>query len=283
MGPWNNYGGYDILDPQGVPDVSPNEMDMNYNDKIEPINRIVHDKAFEKAGKNPGSYTIDQICAIFDYLHNNWHYVKGPNDAVCRNYANESIRLGESVGGSGVGNCGDFAVLMASMIEAIGGSARIVYVDYGNGIAHAYAEVYVGNGSAWWDNFFWLTVKYYQPATPDNPLKFFYHEESFRDASWLNLDWSSDRPGGPFNKGINSYILWESDHPLSAPIAQSQIASMNELNRLSPGFQQPAPETPEQGLVSPEFPSHMLVPHYKGPQSSQSQPTLYYEDPQHNR
>ena len=63
---------------------------------------------------------------IFEYLKNNWHYVGDQDPTANFNYASETINRGKSAGYSGVGDCDDFACVMASMIEAIGGSARII-------------------------------------------------------------------------------------------------------------------------------------------------------------
>jgi tetratricopeptide (TPR) repeat protein len=224
------------MDLIGVPDVSPRELDARYDDKVDPNNPLVHDKALAIASRYPGSYNIDQVGAIFEYVNSGWTYVNDPNSRDYINSADESIKLGESSGSSGVGDCEDFAVLMASMIESIGGSARIIHTE-GNDGSHAYAEVYIGNGSEsdLGNNQFDLTAKYYQPADLDNPIKFFIHQDGYRNAHWLNLDGSANHPGGPFMKGDKSWILWESDHPLIAPYAQPQSDSVLDLDRLRTG------------------------------------------------
>jgi hypothetical protein len=181
-----------------------------YDSKIEPYNPIVRAKALEIASKNPGSYSIDQVCAIYDYLYNGWHYVNDPSsrgDYV--NSASESIQIGEKAGCVGVGDCEDFAVLMASMVDAIGGKTRIIYTRNGES-AHAYTEVYVGGGQKAEDNIanvkVWLSEHYGYKTK----MLVFYHENWNTGEQWLNLDWAGDRPGGRFNNGDESYVLWES-------------------------------------------------------------------------
>jgi len=116
-----------------------------FNDRVEPYNPLVREKALEIASKYPGGYSIDQICAIYDYMFSGWQYVNDPSGGDYINYANESIRVGERTGCAGAGDCDDFAVLMASLIGAIGGTTRIITTRGSDG-SHAYAEVYVGSG-----------------------------------------------------------------------------------------------------------------------------------------
>jgi len=200
-----------------------------YSERVEPYNSLVHDKAVEIAGKYSGSYTLDQICAIYDYLHINWHYVLGGTN---EHYANESIRLGQSTGASGVGNCEDFAIVMASMIEAIGGSARIIISEdsANGGSSHAYAEVYMGG--TYLDSLVPLAKIYGTNTTRTDgciPFKMFFHlphggcfaaydpNNYWLNDYWLNLDWSANHPGGPFIKGQHSWIAWQSAPPHNAP------------------------------------------------------------------
>jgi hypothetical protein len=205
-----------------------------YNARVEPGNPVVHDKAVgivSGASNRYSSYTFDQICAIYDYLYHGWHYVLSGTSG---HYANETLKLGEEGGCSGEGNCEDFAIVMASMIEAIGGSARIIVSEdsANGGSSHAYAEVYMGG--ALFESLEPLAKKYGTAngknvtANPDggDPFKMFFHD--LRDGCsislphdpndyWLNLDWAANHPGGPFVKGQKSYIVWQSASPHNPP------------------------------------------------------------------
>lgn len=91
------------------------------------------------------SSQIYQICAIYDYVVDarNWTYV---NDWTCLEnfqYANYTLKKGQEVGGLGKGDCDDFAILLASLVESIGGYPRIIFA-YGPLGGHAYTEVFLG-------------------------------------------------------------------------------------------------------------------------------------------
>lgn len=201
---------------KGMPLLSTTENKAKkYAGKVEPYNPIVRAKALEIASDYPGGYSIGQICAIYKYMHSGWKYVNDPSsggDYV--NYANESIQIGKDASCAGVGDCEDFAVLMASMIDAIGGKTRIVHT-YDSDSGHAYAEVFVGDSQDAEDNLAkiknWIGDHYgYQ-----SKLLVFYHGNWNTGAKWLNLDWTGDLPGGRFSNGDESWVVWESGGELT--------------------------------------------------------------------
>lgn len=210
-------GGQGVYDQDlvGVPYLSTSGLeDMDFDDKIERYNPIVHDNALMIASEYPGSYSISQICAIYEYLHENWQYINDPTGGNYLNYANESIVLGEKTGSSGVGDCDDFAVLMASLIETIGGSTRIIHTEDWEG-SHAYAEVYVGDRNSA-VSILWQLLKKYDPE-PADLFKMFCHINWNSNDCWMNLDWSANHPGGKYPTGEKSWVLWTSNHSLNSP------------------------------------------------------------------
>lgn len=102
--------------------------------KITPNDPVVRRKAIEVARSHPGEYNFEQVLDIFDYMKS-LSYVSDPPEGHVA-YPRDTI----SAGG---GDCDDFAVTTASLIEAIGGQARVVIVGKDK-IAHAFTEVYVG-------------------------------------------------------------------------------------------------------------------------------------------
>jgi predicted transglutaminase-like cysteine proteinase len=116
----------------------------------------VRDFAVTLAAEHPGSFYRDigraipgeagmhQIIAIHRAISTSWKYVNDPLfDA--RDYyspADRSIALGLA------GDCDDYAILMASAIEAVGGRARILGGSCAEG-GHAWAEVYIGAKADW--------------------------------------------------------------------------------------------------------------------------------------
>ncbi len=126
----------------------------------------------------PGEYGLKQICAIHRYISNSWSYISDPLVMQDEYYssADRTIAVGFA------GDCDDFAILMASCIEAIGGITRIMEGDCGD-IGHAWCEVMIGGEQEW------------EAALPI--IRRFYHSrfrniDGWIDAEgnhWLSLDW----------------------------------------------------------------------------------------------
>ncbi len=139
----------------------------------------------------PGLCTIEQINRIYDNLTASWKYFGDPRCQDYYQYANETLQEGYT------GDCDDFAILMASMVESIGGTARVI-LAHGPGGGHAYAEVYLGRKDA--DKnveqiINWLKRRH-------NKKEIFTHCNDSTEDVWLNLDWGEDikkaaYPGAP--------------------------------------------------------------------------------------
>ena len=96
-----------------------------------------------------------------------------------------------------IGDCDDFAILMAAVIEAIGGTSRIVLARH-----HAYTEVYLGLR----DKPCTLRlIKDIQDRYAGPQIN--YHVD-WDGEVWLNLDWTAKYPGGPFFKGKIIRIIY---------------------------------------------------------------------------
>jgi tetratricopeptide (TPR) repeat protein len=195
------------------------------NRRIEPANPLVRDEAllmvakFSKPEDFPASSgpTIKQICSIYSYLKNGdyppingWVYVPDPRGTEYFNYANESVRQGGRSNCTGAGDCDDFAVLMASLVESIGGTSRIVLAYNNSTGGHAYAEVYLGNLRSQScqvnDIIDWLKKEY-------NTANIFTYNDTNSGDVWLNLDWGPDEngsahPGGPFFQAPLKLVLY---------------------------------------------------------------------------
>lgn len=192
-------------------------LEKIYDARIEPGHPLVNSDAIRIAGKYSGELTIEQICALYDYLKfgdgsvGGWSYVSDPRDIDIIRYANETIRIGKEIDRSGVGDCDDFAIVMSSFIESIGGTSRIV-LAYNNTSGHAYAEVYLGNISDQETdlNNILNWIKYYYNI--NNVYTHIHSVNCEEKEVWLNLDWGQDEngnyhPGGPFYKGDEHIIL----------------------------------------------------------------------------
>ncbi|MFP4705549.1 MAG: transglutaminase domain-containing protein [Spirochaetaceae bacterium] len=172
-----------------APEADDLEKVTSYREAVRPSVPLVRDFAVELAGEAPGSYHrssamrmpgatgIRQVISVHRYTSAQWKYVNDPVVARTDYYspADRTIAAGFA------GDCDDFAVLLASAVEAIGGRARIMHGRCENG-AHAWAEAYVGDRSAWAE-----AQKVLAQAYPGRRIEHI----TPRDANdyWLSLDW----------------------------------------------------------------------------------------------
>ena len=143
--------------------------------------------ALELAAKSPGNFNIGQICETFNYCYNKWRYVNDPTGREYIAYASETIE------NSLIGDCDDFAVLMASCILAIGGDVCIS-IARNSYSGHAFTEVdaaYLGSNEEIKAH---IKNKFPQYSSQIENIKI-RNEGSHR---WLNLDWFSAYPGGEY-------------------------------------------------------------------------------------
>jgi len=105
-----------------------------YCDKINPYDLSVRQAAADAIRKHPGSYSTTQLFDIYDWVRGNIIY---QNVALTEfpPYPPSETLLTKS------GDCKNQAVLIASMIEAIGGTAKVVLDPT---CKHAYTIVYLG-------------------------------------------------------------------------------------------------------------------------------------------
>jgi hypothetical protein len=188
------------------------------------------------AGKYSGDYTIEQVSAIYDHLKENWHYLRDPRGVDYFKNASESLDLGKRNGCVGVGDCDDFAILMAALVESIGGTTRIILARNNSTGGHAYSEVYIGRlnttGNQVDEIIGWLKPEY-------EADKIFTHIDTDTEEVWLNLDWGSDEkgnahPGGPFYQGDKHYVITIRDTfgktPLKLPEKSNKPPALISLN-----------------------------------------------------
>ncbi len=207
----------------GVPRISDPSQEVKSNIKlieaaVDPENTITRNKAVEIASDAPGPYNIDQICYLYKYLKDNWEYVSDPRGIDYISSGNNTITLAEKIAArqnrsvAGAGDCDDYAVLTASLIEAIGGATRVV-LAYGAGQGHAYTEVYLGDtGSNSTRAILNLLQKKYGCDL------IYGHLTEENKSFWLNLDWNSTHPGGPLFKSPKQSIAFVRQNYIRAPV-----------------------------------------------------------------
>ncbi len=118
-----------------------NDIEHNYRMYYERVNELVDfdsenvASAAENATVNLGAeYNIGKVCAIFDYLDDNCVYTEDPNG--------DDWYSPDELLNSLEGDCEDYAMLIAAMVNEIGGTSRVYLTN-----DHAFAAVYVGNTS----------------------------------------------------------------------------------------------------------------------------------------
>jgi hypothetical protein len=157
---------------------------------LDPTEPTVRNTAVQLAARNEGTFRVEQVAAIWTHVREHWRYV---NDPRGREYV---ATPRESIQNQYAGDCDDFAVTLAAMVRAIGGDARVVFMEGARG-GHAYAEACVQE----------------QPAAVATKIAQFYGRNWARYASnrqhiayrsspscpvWLNLDWNANVPGGDY-------------------------------------------------------------------------------------
>lgn len=220
---------------------TPDDIKEDITKKINKLNDPVRKKGSILTGNLPGDKRIDQICSIYEYVAPNWGYKADWKGLEYFQYSNESLENGQEANKSGQGDCDDFSILLAALIESVGGTPRIIFA-YGPLGGHAYAQVYLGqdtgSNSKVSRMIEWLKSNY-------KNKDIYAVKDDETDDVWLNLDWWKDSkanedeveyyPGGPlFN--ANDYILaysddrvnWTSLNPVPLPpIAKFSISKAN--------------------------------------------------------
>ncbi|OPY53988.1 MAG: PKD domain protein [Methanosaeta sp. PtaU1.Bin112] len=203
-------------------------MKTEINLKLNVRNPAVIDRGCSLVLDYPGDGTISQICSIYEYMVGNWSYKRDPRGIEVFQYSNQSLEYGNGKY-SGQGDCDDFSILLASLVESIGCTSRII-LAYGPGGGHAYAEVYLGKaGSPESDvgrMITWLKKKY-------GVKEINVHTSLQNGDVWLNLDWWKDpntgkdltkHPGGPFFWATEQVPIW-----IREDIPWIPLKPMNEL------------------------------------------------------
>ncbi len=91
------------------------------------------------------------------------------------------------------GDCDDFSILIASVIESIGGKARINKVTNGD-TWHAFPEVLVGEDL----EAIVRSIHNYYRSSKGTAIKEVWFTKDSNGKYWLNLDWRQDYPGGKY-------------------------------------------------------------------------------------
>ncbi|RXA16935.1 transglutaminase family protein [Methanosarcina sp. MSH10X1] len=186
-GKWHEYDHYFLKDftvnLKPTPEKSIPAYRYNPASYFETINRLVEpaepdvrSKAAEVARSYPGAYNMYQVCALFDMVKEKIEYISDPRGNDIWEPANVTLRIG-------AGDCEDQAILLSSLLEAVGGTTRVYLTN-----SHAFAAVYIGNGTAATD----ASVKGVRAYYGDVDVNYLTDEYG----SWLMLDPTSSLYAG---------------------------------------------------------------------------------------
>ena len=157
-------------------------------DAIDPRNPITRDFAVSLIPRpHGGPFNLAQDCDLWEEVYGKWTYVDDPRGDEYFSPASRTISLGLK------GDCDDFAITIAAMMEAVGGSARVVTAQNSTS-GHAYPELYVGNSSAKFEK----AAAYIRQRYQVTDVGCHITTGEGGDGYWLNLDWWSRHPGGRF-------------------------------------------------------------------------------------
>jgi hypothetical protein len=121
--------------PGPTPDMGPTGRYAEY--QPEPLLPLVLGLVQQRrTERTPLPERVDDICALFDWMHANIRYER---DDVLYD-RKEYIATPQETLGNGAGDCEDHAILMASMCRVVGMHARTVLLP-----EHALCEVYLGH------------------------------------------------------------------------------------------------------------------------------------------
>jgi hypothetical protein len=194
-----------VSTPQSTPTIDFTAFDLkneanSISQAIDYSDPIVRNFATAHVQKSSsGHFNIMQIGDVWDPIYAQWTYIGYPNQVMYFTPASESINVGLK------GNCLDYAILNAAVIEAIGGNSRVIVTQDVQGQWHAYAEEYVSDNYAYLQSI----TDYLIDRYGESPV--YYH--SYVDSSgnteyWLNLDWQANYPGGPFFQDDGTYKIF---------------------------------------------------------------------------
>ena len=163
-------------------------------------NELTRDFYLKLASKNPGSYNVSQIAYIYTYLYTNWKYVNDPTGREYFAKASESIKNGL------VGDCDDFAILLASCIEGIGGRARIVFAQNPTE-GHAYTELRIADNEEEAKKIMEGILNSANVIYGQNLQSSYNYRKGEDGVIWMNLDWTSPTPGGEYFEATKEVVF----------------------------------------------------------------------------
>jgi hypothetical protein len=213
-------------------------------DAIDPTHPDTRNAAVRIAAENQGPYHVEQVARIWSHVRGRWRYVNDPSGDEFFAKASDTIARNAFAG-----DCDDFAIVLAAMVEAIGGRARIVMLDGEEG-GHAYAEVCVPEPA---EQVAERLSVYYRQTWDEylgrQRLTNIHFRSSESCPVWLNLDWNARVPGGAYGREFWAVAIYpdgrtETLAPSAGPSvdpAASQSAAASPSSAVRASALPPAP------------------------------------------
>lgn len=170
---------------------------------LTPMDPVTRNAAVKLAARSQGPFHVEQVAEIWTAVRREWRYVNDPRGRDYFASARETIENGY------VGDCDDFAIVLVSMVTAVGGEARVVLME-GPGGGHAYAEACVRGepdavARALGRHYRAKWRSYLQGAAP----RTISYRRTTECPIWLNLDWNAAVPGGPYEAETRATAVYE--------------------------------------------------------------------------
>ena len=163
-------------------------------DAIDATAELTRNTAARVAADDEGPFSVEQVARLWTHARSEWRYVNDPRGAEY------FAKASESIGNGYVGDCDDFAIVLAAMIQSVGGQARVVMMDGPQG-GHAYAEVCLPMSSEEVRDRLAKHYRAHRTARLGNQrVESIHYRPSEACAVWLNLDWNAGVPGGPYEQ-----------------------------------------------------------------------------------
>ncbi len=158
-------------------------------------NPVTRDFAVSQAGKASGLFNLGQVCELFSSVRSSWNYVEDPKGIEFYSKASHTVENAKFSG-----DCDDFAILMYSIISAIGGDSRLIFA-WGPIGGHAFAEVDITNFNM--KNVKSIILRKFY----DYEISGINYQIDADGNKWLNLDWWAAYPGGKY-MSYDQYMIF---------------------------------------------------------------------------
>jgi hypothetical protein len=159
------------------------------NPKVRNFSIMATSKHFKGIKGYQEYFTIIQSFAVFKEINSRWNYVSDPKGRDYIATSSESLQYLS-------GDCDDHSILMAACIRSIGGTPRLIHTK-----GHIYPEILIGHKKDLEAINYLIKKVLFPNESNGKPIN--YHIDEHNNI-WLNLDYTSNYPGGPF---MNEEIL----------------------------------------------------------------------------